>query len=98
MLRSLGPHGLDDARVLFGFPLALCCLLSLMTDGRPANSLLVAWIFASWIVFAWYVPIAAGDRFPIPLLVPVLAHAADGLARLTGFRRPITVAAEQIAV
>jgi hypothetical protein len=98
MLRSLGPHGLDDARILFGFPLAVCCLLSLMTDGRPATSLLVAWIFTSWIVFAWYVPIAAGDRFPIPLLVPVLAHAADGIVRLSSLRRPADPAREQVAL
>jgi hypothetical protein len=96
MLRALGPVGLDDARVLFGVPIALCCLFSLITDGRPATSLLAAWLFTSWIVFAWYVPIAAGDRFPIPLLVPVLAHAADGITRLATLRQTVAVVPEPI--
>jgi hypothetical protein len=83
MLRSLGPVGLDDARLLIGIPLAVCALISLVGDPRNAPSLLLLWLFASWLVFAWYVPIAAGDRFAFPLLAPVLAHAADGIARLT---------------
>jgi hypothetical protein len=98
MLRALGPVGLDDARVLFGVPIALCCLFSLIADGRPATGLLAAWLFACWIVFAWYVPIAAGDRFPIPLLVPVLAHAADGIVRLAGNRKPKTGSVDVLSV
>jgi hypothetical protein len=88
MLRALGPMGLNDARVLVGIPLALCCLVSLIADNRPAATLLLVWVAAAWIVFAWYVPIAAGDRFAIPLLLPLLAHAADGMVRLTALCWP----------
>ncbi|MBX3441804.1 MAG: phospholipid carrier-dependent glycosyltransferase [Planctomyces sp.] len=82
MLRALGPWGIDDSRILFGLPLAACALVSLLQDPRRANRLLVVWLLGGWIVFAWYVPIAAGDRFVIPLLPAVLAHAANGLVLL----------------
>jgi hypothetical protein len=98
MLRALGPVGLDDARVLFGVPIAVCCLFSLISDGRPATWLLAGWLLTCWTVFAWYVPIAAGDRFPIPLLVPVLAHAADGIVRLTAARRAIHESLDALSV
>lgn len=87
MLRSLGPQGLDDARILFGIPLAVSCAIGLWFERRPAKSLLIGWIAACWIVFAWYVPIAAGDRFPIPLLLPALAFAAEGAVRLGRAKR-----------
>jgi len=91
MLLTLGPQGLDDGRVLFGAPLAVCCVIGLWFERRPAKWLLAGWVFASWVMFAWYVPIAAGDRFPIPLLLPVLGHAADGLARIVRIlRMPLT--------
>jgi hypothetical protein len=87
MLRSLGPQGLDDARILVGIPLAVCCAIGLRFERRPAKYLLIGWIAASWVVFAWYVPIAAGDRFPIPLLLPVLAFTAEGIVRLARTQR-----------
>jgi hypothetical protein len=92
MLRTLGPQGLDDGRVLFGAPIALCAAIGLWFERRPAKWLLINWILVSWIMFAWYVPIAAGDRFPIPLLLPVLGHAADGMARLLKALRMPSVA------
>ena len=82
MLRALGPQGLDDGRVIFGLPIAICAGIGLWFERRPAKWLLVWWIAVSWVMFAWYVPIAAGDRFPIPLLMPVLAFAAEGMRRL----------------
>jgi hypothetical protein len=91
MLRALGFAGLDDARVLFGLPLATCAALGMLATRGPGPRLLLVWTITAWIVFAWYVPIAAGDRFPIPLLCPVLAYAADGIVRLTSLcRRPLT--------
>jgi len=94
MLRTLGPQGLDDGRVIFGLPIAICCGIGLWFERRPAKWLLLGWVFTAWILFAWYVPIAAGDRFPIPLLLPVLAHAAEGMRRLivAGDSRPAAVA------
>jgi hypothetical protein len=89
MLRTLGPQGLDDGRVVFGLPIAICAGVGLWFERRPAKWLLVWWIAVSWVMFAWYVPIAAGDRFPIPLLMPVLAFAAEGMRRLVMVRMPI---------
>jgi len=82
MLRTLGPQGLDDGRVIFGLPIAICAAIGLWFERRPAKWLLVWWIVVSWLMFAWYVPIAAGDRFPIPLLMPVLAFSAEGMRRI----------------
>ncbi|QDT53986.1 hypothetical protein Pan44_20130 [Caulifigura coniformis] len=82
MLRMLGPQGLDDGRVIFGLPIAISCGIGLWFERRPAKWLLLGWVFVAWVLFAWYVPIAAGDRFPIPLLLPVLAHAAEGMRRI----------------
>ena len=39
-------------------------------------------------MFAWYVPIAASERFILPLLVPLLSLASEGIARATGALRP----------
>jgi hypothetical protein len=88
MLRTLGPQGLDDGRVIFGLPIAICAGIGLWFERRPAKWLLVGWIAVSWLMFAWYVPIAAGDRFPIPLLMPTLAFAAEGMRRILMSRVP----------
>lgn len=82
ILRSLGPTPLDDARVLFGAGFLLCALFTLCALGRWADGLLVVWGLLFWVVFAWYVPIAAGERFVLPLLIPMLSCTAEGIARL----------------
>ncbi len=82
ILRSLGPAPWDDGRVLLGLPLFLCaCLGALSTPGFP-RGVTASWGGLLWIVFAWYVPIAAGERFILPLTVPLLVAAALGLVRL----------------
>lgn len=82
ILRSLGPTPLDDSRVLFGIPLALLAVATMAVRRRPEHRLLLVWGVLHWVVFAWYVPIAAGERFVMPLLIPLLATAADGVVRL----------------
>jgi hypothetical protein len=81
ILRSLGPAPLDDARVLIGVPLAICAALWMFARRSAADGLLLVWGLVCWSVFAWYVPIAAGERFIVPLLVPLLATAAEGIVR-----------------
>ena len=81
-LRTLGPAPWDDARVLFGLPLFTLGLLGLCHTPRLPALVLVCWTGMMWVVMAWYVPIAAGDRFMMPLLIPWLTLAADGVVRV----------------
>ena len=59
IVRSLGPAPLDDARVLFGLPLALLAAAGMAARRAPADGLLLIWGVICWGMFAWYVPIAA---------------------------------------
>jgi hypothetical protein len=86
IVRSLGPAPLDDARVLFGVPLALLALARMATRRSAADGLLLVWGITCWGLFAWYVPIAAGERFVLPLLAPILVLASEAVARGVGER------------
>ena len=81
LLRSLGPPPLDDGRVLIGIGLGLM-LAAGVASGRAASRggrVALAWTAVFLPVFAWYVPVAAGERFLMPLLVPLLVLAARGI-------------------
>ena len=82
LLRTFGPAPLDDSRVLFGGPLLLLAAAGMAAERRRDASLVVIWLMLFLVVFAWYVPIAAGDRFVLPVVVPALAYSAAGLSRL----------------
>lgn len=84
LTRLLGPFPLDDARVLPGLVLGLLSVLSIVGSPRPEHVLLGAWLLVCVPLFGWYVPIAAGDRFPLPLLAPLLFEASRGLTRWLG--------------
>jgi hypothetical protein len=81
-IRSFGPAPLDDSRILFGLPILLLALAGMLAERRPVALLLLAWIACFLVMFAWYLPIAAGQRFTVPLLPPLLICTATGLARL----------------
>lgn len=85
-LRTLGFASWDDSRVLMGIPLFALALLGLYSVSREAQLTLVVWTGITWIAMAWYIPIAAGDRFMMPLLIPWLTLAADGLVRWSASR------------
>ena len=89
ILRSLGPTPLDDSRVLFGAPLALLAIVTMAARRRPEHRLLLIWGLLHWVVFAWYVPIAAGERFVLPLLIPILVTASEGIVRLWPSEKPL---------
>jgi hypothetical protein len=42
-----------------------------------------------WLAFAWYLPIAAGERFLMPLLLPTFAFIGLGLARAGQLLKPL---------
>ena len=96
--RSFGPAPLDDSRLLFGLPVLLLALAGMVAERRQAALLLLAWTICFLIMFAWYLPIAAGQRFTVPLLPPLLICSATGLARISNrfssqglLRRPLVV-------
>ena len=81
-LRTLGPAPWSDARVLLGLPLFALGLLGLCHTPKLPALVLISWTGIVWGMMAWYIPIAAGDRFMMPLLIPWLALAANGLVRV----------------
>ena len=81
-LRSLGPSPLGESRVLAGIPIVLLLLLALMHLERPIQVFVLGMIAASILIFAWYIPIAAGERFTLPLVPMVMAYAGVGLQNI----------------
>ena len=84
LVRSLGPQGLEDARILPGVVIAGLAVLGWIVARGEEKWLLVIWLISSLLMFAWYVPVAAGERFVLPLLLPILLYASDGAVHLAG--------------
>lgn len=80
-LRSLGPLPFDEGRVFFGMLTAPFLIVGLWTETGPARRLYLIWLCLFWLAFAWYLPIAAGERFLMPLLLPTLSLISLGLVR-----------------
>ena len=78
LLRALGPPPWDDARILPGAVVAALATIGILVERRRQQLLLMLWLLLCVPFFAWYIPIAAGERFVIPLLIPLLSCAADG--------------------
>ena len=97
-LRTLGTAPWSDARLLVGGPLFLLALIGLFQQSRVSRLVLILWTLVIWVVMAWYVPIAAGDRFIMLLLIPWLTLAADGLARLPHMTGDVSAAQFRVAV
>ncbi len=90
IIRMLGPIPLDDGRILFGVPLIGLAIIGVLRAPSAHRRWLAAWVVMQWLVFAWYVAIAAGDRFVLALLPPLLVYAADGIVALWNWRRAIS--------
>jgi hypothetical protein len=76
--RALGPVGLGEGRALPGLVLAALALLGWWTlPNRACAELILAWTIPAILLFAWYVPIAAGERFIAPLVPLWLLLAAS---------------------
>lgn len=85
LVRSLGPPHLDDdLRVVPGSIIALLAVLGWLVSRGDEKWLLLIWLSICVPTFAWYVPVAAGERFVLPLIVPILCYAAEGTVHLTG--------------
>lgn len=81
LLRSLGPAPFEDGRLPFGLVIAAFAVVGAASESGGGRLLLLVWIALFLPLFGWYAPIAAGDRFVLPLLVPILAYAAVGIVR-----------------
>jgi 4-amino-4-deoxy-L-arabinose transferase-like glycosyltransferase len=87
IIRMLGPVPFDDARILCGVPLFALAVIGLLRAPPAHRRWLAVWFVIQWMVFAWYIAIAAGDRFVLALLPPLLVHAADGIVAAGNSRR-----------
>jgi hypothetical protein len=86
LFRSLGPWPLDSGRALVGFLMFLLAILGFVGPQRDrlAPIFLLTWTAWSLVFFGWYQPIASGDRFLIPVLIPLLVSSASGLTACIG--------------
>lgn len=79
LLRALGPAGLGEWRLFPGMVVAGIGFWGWLSTTRPAiGNLALLWTAPSLALFAWYIPIAAGERFPAPLVPILLAYAGIG--------------------
>ena len=88
----LGPAPLDEARVMPGLVLLGFAVIGVCVIREPRARLLMIWCVVCLLMFAWYVPVAAGERFPFPLLVPLLMYASIGIAHVVGSRTRVVAA------
>jgi len=84
-IRSLGPTPLDDSRVLFGIIFLLLAGLSLLHASTAIKTTLAIWVTLSLLLFGWYIPIAAGQRFMAPFLPLLVAFAGVGMWRVMSY-------------
>ena len=79
--RTLGPTPLGETRVFFGIFWLLLAGLGMWIEKRW-DVLGVTWGFLFVVLFGWYVPIASGDRFLLPLMTPVYIYASQALLKI----------------
>ncbi|WP_298869214.1 hypothetical protein [uncultured Gimesia sp.] len=84
-VRSLGPLPFGEGRLFFGLLAVPFLIIGLLSETHPARRLYCIWIMLFWLAFAWYLPIAAGERFLIPILLPTLVFVSLGMVRVGQF-------------
>ncbi|WP_010585168.1 hypothetical protein [Schlesneria paludicola] len=82
LLRLLGAGPSNLSRAISGTLVLLLALLGASLSGRCATQLVLIWTIMLVPLFAWYIPIAADDRFLVPFAPIWIAYAAEGAARL----------------
>ena len=80
LFRTLGPVSVGNAGILGGALLLFAAGAGLRGFNRASRLLVAAWVIPHIVLLAWYVPIAAGDRFLAPLVPMLLTCAAVGIA------------------
>ena len=68
--------------MFFGVGAEAFLLAGLLAETGPARRLYLIWMLLFWLAFAWYLPIAAGERFLMPLLLPTLGFVGLGIVRV----------------
>jgi hypothetical protein len=82
LIRMLGPAPFDEFRIIPGLLVAGLAFLGILISRESRARLLLIWGLICLLMFAWYVPVAAGERFGFPLMIPVLMYAATGIAHV----------------
>lgn len=82
LTRSLGPLPFQDGRLIPGAVLLAFAAVGLWARRDASGGLVVVWLVTQFPLYAWYVPVAAGDRFVTPLVGPLLVYAAVGVVRV----------------
>ena len=91
LIRMLGPTPLAESRVLFGLLVLGFAAIGMVVGQDPRARLLMIWLAVCILMFAWYVPVAAGERFVFPLLIPIFMFTSIGVTHV--FRsKNVTVA------
>lgn len=84
LCRVIGPVAGGNAGILCGAGLLLAAGMGLSSASQAARQFLGAWVIPHLLLFAWYVPIAAGDRFLLPLVPILLTYSAMGISSFWG--------------
>ena len=82
-IRMLGPAHIQEGRVLPGLLLSILIGIGFLLSGRNERWRIALLLLLSLPLFAWYVPVAAGERFPVPLLAPLLIMGTRGLVHVS---------------
>ena len=95
--RSLGPSPLGESRVLAGVFILLLMVLAVLHLERSMQIFVLSLITASILVFAWYVPIAAGERFTAPILPLMMIYAGMGMHNIVSNQSGISTNSAMLA-
>ena len=88
LIRMLGPAHLVEGRFLPGLLLVFLICLGVTQSSRDERLLLGLLLVFSLPLFAWYVPVAAGERFPVPLIGPLLLFGSRGIVQFAAVTSP----------
>jgi hypothetical protein len=77
--RGIGPAGPEGLRVLLGMLLLSLAVVGFLTRRWVlADGVAAGWLLAGFVCFGWYVPIAASERFLLPLYGVLASYAVLG--------------------
>ncbi len=88
LLRSLGPAAMGESRPLVGLVVLLFSVIGTIATDRRLVWAATIWTAIFYFFFAWYVPIAAGDRFLAPIVAVILFFSARGAVILIASNSP----------
>lgn len=92
--RGSGPVAPTGLAVLAGAPVLAAGIIGLLKFWRePCASWMAGTLLVAWLLFGWYVPIAASERFVLPAIGYLVGLAPGGVSALARARPSYLVAA-----